>query len=251
MLYWIQIIYQTLLPPGGILILLGAYLLYEKFYYNRKHLLCSILVVMLYFFSTGVAADLFVKPLEQTYVQPENIDGDVLLMLGSGARQELPDVNGKGQPSPIMAKTMLTTAQLYNQLHLPILVSGGGAHDVHISEAEIAAREFHNIGIPDTMLFTEVASRNTAENAKNSAVICSEMGWHRPILLVAAMHAPRATMLFKRQGIDVTVYPTYYRRSLEGNQFQLTSLIPSASNLDDVAMAMKEYLGILAIKIGG
>ena len=110
MLYWIQIIYQILLPPGGILVLLIAYLLYEKLCNSRQHILCSVLVLSLYFFSTGVAADLFVKSLEHTYTQPKNINGDVLLMLGSGVRQDLSDVNGKGQPLPIMAKTMLTTA---------------------------------------------------------------------------------------------------------------------------------------------
>lgn len=250
MLYWIQIAYQILLPPGGIILLLTAYLLYEWLRYRRKHILCSVLVAMLYFCSTGIAADLFVRPLEHTYARPAEIDGDVLLMLGSGAQQDLPDVNGLGQPSPIMAKSMWTTAQLYYQYRLPVLISGGGAHDVHISEAEIASREFRNIGIPDDMLYLEGQSRNTAENAQKSAVICREQGWHKPILIAAAMHAPRAAMQFKRQGLDVVVYPTHYRSSPGDYRFRMTSLIPSARNLDDVAMAMKEYLGILMIKIG-
>lgn len=37
-----------------------------------------------------------------------------------------------------MSESMLTTAQLYKKTKYPILISGGGTHDVDISEAEIA-----------------------------------------------------------------------------------------------------------------
>ena len=249
MIYWIQIIYQFILPPGCIIIFLMAYVVYGQKHYHKRHIFLCGLVLLFYLVSTRIGADLLAKPLESTYYPSEQIDGDVLLMLGSGVMQHIPEIDGPGQPSPSMAKSMLMTAQLYSKTKLPILVSGGGVHDVSISEAEIALRAFRNLNIPDTKLYGETKSRNTAENAKNSVAICREHGWNHPILLVAALHAPRAAMFFKRGGIDVMVYPTYYRRSMENGDSLISYIIPSSGNLDDSAMAIKEYMGILAIKL--
>ena len=249
MIYFVQLLYQWILPPGGLLLLLFAYIIYERVHYRRNHILLSIFLLCFYVLSTGLGADMLVRPLETAYDRPSQLDGDVLLMLGSGAMQDNPDVDGVGQPSPIMAKTILMTAQLYYKTRLPILVSGGGAHDVRISEAQIAARDFQNLGIPHNAIYQEGTSRNTAENAKYSAVICKEQDWDRPILIVAAMHAPRAAMFFKRQGMNVSVYPTHYRRSVEYNNVLSSRLVPSAGNLDDSAMAIKEYMGIVAVKL--
>lgn len=248
MIYLIQLIYQFLLPLGIFLLLFFIYLVYEKYSYKR-HLFFSFLLICFYFSTTGIGNYLLVKPLETVYTYPEKIDGDVLLMLGSGAMQHIPDVDGDGQPSPIMSKSMLTTAQLYKKTKYPILISGGGTHDVDISEAEIAQRDFCNLSIPENKIFIETDSRNTAENARNSAIICKEHNWKKPILLVAAMHAPRAAMLFQREGIDVVVYPTYYRCDIDKRGISFVDFVPSSGNLDNTAMAIKEYLGILAIKV--
>jgi uncharacterized SAM-binding protein YcdF (DUF218 family) len=63
------------------------------------------------------------------------------------------------------------------------------------------------------------------------------------------MHAPRAAMLFQREGIDVVVYPTYYRCDINKQEISFADFIPSSGNLDNTAMAIKEYLGILAIEL--
>lgn len=249
MIYWIQIIYQFILPPGSFILLFLIYLIYERIHFHRRHLFCCFLLVSFYLLTTGLGAYALVKPLESVYAYPKKLDGDVLLMLGSGAAQHIPDVDGDGQPSPVMSKSMLTTAQLYEKTKYPILISGGGSHDVDISEAEIAKRNFRNLAIPDNKIFIEIYSRNTAENAKNSAIICREHNWEKPILLVAAMHAPRAALLFQREGIDVVVYPTYYRCHINKSEISFADFVPSSGNLDNAAMAIKEYLGILAIKI--
>lgn len=249
MVYLIQLLYQWLLPPGGLFLLLLAYIIHERIYCKQIHVLLSILLFCFYILSTGFGADLLVRPLESAYERPSQLDGDLLLMLGSGAVQDNPDVDGNGQPSPIMAKSILMTAQLYKKTQLPILISGGGAHDVKISEAQIASRDFQNIGIPSYKVYTEDTSRNTVENARKSAVICKGQNWRRPILIVAAIHAPRAAIFFKREGMDILVYPTHYRRLQTHRGFYLSNFIPSSGNLDDSAMAIKEYIGIIAARL--
>lgn len=249
MIYWIQLIYQMLLPPGGILFILFSYILFEKKKYKKWNRPLIVIVSLFYFLSTGMCADMLAKPLEQMYSPTKDIQGDVLLMMCSGANQYIPDVDGMGAPAPIMAKTMMVTAQLYHKTSLPILICGGGSHNSIIKEAEVAERDLKNIGIPSEKIYIEKESRNTAEGAKEAAKIFKEKGWRHPILLAAALHTPRSLALFQRERIDIRVYPTYYRRSVFKKPFTVSKFIPSAANLDDSAMAIKEYLGILAIKL--
>lgn len=250
MIHVIQQIYQFLLPPGGIILLFLLYIFYEKKHTGKWNRILAGLVFLLYFLSTGVGANILAKPLESAYGPSGKIDGDVLLMMCSGANQHVPDVDGIGSPAPSMAKSMITTAQLYHKTGLPILICGGGSNNHIIKEAEIAERDLINIGIPAEKIYIEKNSRNTVEGAKEASAILKEHGWNHPILLAAALHTPRSLLAFKREGIDVTPYPTYYRRFPKSTSFSLASLIPSSGDLDDSAMAIREYLGLAAICLG-
>ena len=54
---------------------------------------------------------------------------------------------------------------------------------------------------------------------------------------------------FRPQGLHVAVYPTHYRRpgSVTFDPV-VDDLVPSAGNFDNSTAAMKEYLGMLALK---
>lgn len=60
---------------------------------------------------------------------------------------------------------------------------------------------------------------------------------------------PRSVAFFEREGVDVIPYPTDYKtdKKLRLNAFAFT---PSADALLHTAAAMKEYLGLLAVKMG-
>ncbi|MBO6265173.1 MAG: YdcF family protein [Acidaminococcaceae bacterium] len=60
---------------------------------------------------------------------------------------------------------------------------------------------------------------------------------------------PRSVAFFEREGVDVIPYPTDYKtsRNLRLNAFVFT---PSADCLYHSAIAMKEYLGLVAVKMG-
>lgn len=223
-------------------------------YGYRKHWKCqpvlTLIILVLYFFSSRIGADLIAGSLERTYPHKEEVSGDVLLMIGRGSFSGVPGIGGAGQPSPVMARSMLVTAELYQKKHLPILVAGGVTFSNSISESDIALREFKNLGVPANKLYGDFNSKNTVENAKNSAVICRENGWTHPILLAEAVHAPRAAIIFRRAGLDVSVYPTNYRRELTHHGSPIFAVIPDANNLNDSAVALKEWLGIFAINVG-
>ena len=184
---------------------------------------------------------MLVRPLETWFQPPQHISGDVLLMLGNGSVGGVPDIGGTGQPSGTMAKSMLTTFRLQRMTHLPILVSGGTVFQDTGIEADIALRIFNQMGVPGNKIFAENKSRNTVENARFSAAICRQHQWTQPVLLVVAVQAPRFAMIFEREGLHVTVYPTHYRRPGSVTFDPVLDLVPSSGNLDDSAAAMKEY----------
>jgi len=250
MFYLIKFLYQMLLPPACIFVLLcilNAYM-YRKKAIGRYFL--SIILFLFYFLSTRIGADFLSKPLENYYIPPSIIhNNDVILMLGNGSVASVPDVDGTGQPAGTMANSMLTALRIQHKTGLPILVSGGEVYHDMGNEADIALREFSSLGISKNILFAENKSINTFENAKLSRAICNKNGWKHPLLLVVALQAPRTAMIFQKEGIDCTIYPTNFRRAGEWH-FQLTlDLLPDATNLADSAASIKEYMGIVTFKL--
>lgn len=248
MIYVIKFFYSWLLPPGILVLLFAAVFLVAQ----RRHALgrwryvLLLGTLLLYLLSIRPGADLLVRPLERWYTPPAEPSGDVILMLGNGSVAGVPDIDGTGQPSGTMAKSMLTAQRLWRQLDVPILVSGGTVFEDTGTEADIALREFRAMGIPEEALFAENRSRNTRENVRFSKEICEEMGWQHPLVLVVAAQAPRTARLFEKAGLEAEIYPTHYRRSPEHHFSVLLDLVPQSSNLDDSALALKEYLGLLA-----
>lgn len=206
-------------------------------------------MIAFYFLSIRVGADLLVKPLENWYYPPNDVNGDVLLILGNGSVAKVPDINGDGQPSGSMAKSMFTALRLQRKMNLPLLISGGSVYTDTGTEADIAEREFLDMGISSKQIFKDNKSRNTVENAKFSHAICDANNWQSPILLVVAIQAPRTAMIFQREGMDCVIYPTHYRRSGEWHFNPVLDLVPDATNLMDSSAALREYMGILALRL--
>ena len=68
-------------------------------------------------------------------------------------------------------------------------------------------------------------------------------------MVTSAIHLPRATAFFKRAGLNVTPYPCDYQAGTR-RRFSLLSLSPRGECLADSSAALKEYLGLLAVKTG-
>ena len=250
MLYLMKFVYQWLLPPACIFLPLLGLAVYMQRKRMRGRWGLSVLLLIFYILSIRIGADALVRPLESWYVPPQIVEGDVLLMLGNGAMTGVPDLDGCEQPSGTMAKSMLLTFRLQRLTGLPILVSGGKVFQDTGTEADIAEREFLGMGVPGEKLFRENRSRNTVENARLSKTVCLQQGWTHPALLVVALQAPRTAMIFAREGLACTIYPTHYRRSTVWHFNPVLDLVPTGDNLADSSAALREYLGIAALKLG-
>jgi hypothetical protein len=141
MIYFIKFLYGFfLLPPGFfivILILLGLWLFHKK--YRSFATLLLGMALLLYLSANPFFTNLFIHTLEYSYQPPTKVHGDVIVMLGGGATLDTPNLHSKGHLSGAAANRLLTCIQLFHQLQLPIIISGGQVYQTSGHEAEIAA----------------------------------------------------------------------------------------------------------------
>ena len=250
MLYIIKWLYAWLVPPG-LFLLVGAAALMISYKTKKKNWLIGSLL-LIYMLSIRPVSDMLIKPLEYRYGQPALTalqDARAIVMLGGGACKGVKDFDGEGQIGADAANRLLMALRLHKALHLPIVLSGGQVFSYSASEAEIEYRLLKACGVEEKYLITESKSRNTAENASFTRQFCEQNGFDKVILVTSAYHMPRSVMLFERAGMHVLPYPTDYKtdKDLVLDPF---AFVPDIANLRKSAIALKEYIGITAIKAG-
>jgi len=148
-------------------------------------------------------SDALHRGLESGLIIPDNPQGDVIVLLGAGVYDRVPDISGVGAPTETMAARILTAVRLQKKLNIPIIVSGGKIYEHRSAEAPIVRRFLVDLGVPDSKIIVEDRSRDTIENAKFTQEICARSGYNTPILLTSAYHMKRALLSFKKTGIKV------------------------------------------------
>lgn len=248
MLYVLKVIYSTFfIPPGIFLFLLLALTVWL---YHRQRQSASLLLgftVFFYLCTIPAVADPVIRSLEMRYTPPAAFSGDVIVLLGGGATMDTPNIDGHGHLSGYAANRLLTAAQLYHKYKLPILTSGGKVLETTGTEAEISRTILLGLGVPDDKIIVEKQSLNTTQNAEYSKKLLDSQGFSQPVLVTSAFHMPRAVLRFQKAGIKVLPWPTDYQANVH-NLVSWFDFIPSSGALTNIALAVKEYLGLAAIK---
>lgn len=121
-----------------------------------------------------------------------------VVVLGAG-------IVGKGanlRSSRIGLRRLARALEEARQRQLPLLISGGGVGQQRglISEARLLAQDAQGYGLT---LWLEERSRNTSENARNSAAMLERKGIGSILLVTDRAHMTRAMLCFRRQGLEV------------------------------------------------
>ncbi|SDF31439.1 YdcF family protein [Sporomusa acidovorans] len=249
MLVLIKFLYITfLLPPGLFIVALTVccFWLYKRRLERGLALLIAV-TALLYFISIPLVGDWFMRSLESRYQPPATVQGDVIVVLGGGATADTPNVHGQGHLMGSAANRLLTAAQLYHITDAPIIISGGQVFANSGKEAEIARLILLGLGIPDHKIIMEGQSLNTTDNAKFSTKIMDEYGFKNPILVTSAFHMERAVGQFAKYNTAVLPYPTDYQANTRFI-FEWHQLWPRADAFYNSQLAIKEYLGLMAIR---
>jgi uncharacterized SAM-binding protein YcdF (DUF218 family) len=102
-------------------------------------------------------------------------------------------------------------------------------------------------GIAPDRLVLEEKSRNTRENAVQSAAIIAAHGWKRVLLLTSAWHAPRALGCFHAAGLSPDLLTVDHHAGSGG----AGAWLPRASSLAASTDALREFVGRLVYRAMG
>jgi uncharacterized SAM-binding protein YcdF (DUF218 family) len=133
-----------------------------------------------------------------------------------------------GRPSQRLRRRVTLGVGLYRDGAAPLLVLSGGG-DGPVAEAAVMYELAREGGVPQTALLLEAESRNTFENAANTARLLHAAGKSRVILVSDRLHLPRAARLFRQAGLDVVgvagVPASSMRRAATGMLYEAASLM--------------------------
>lgn len=135
---------------------------------------------------------------------------------------------------------------------LVIVISGGNLPWLKAvaPEAELAAAFLIQSGIPASAIVIESASRNTHENAVNTAQIFKARSFQSGLLVTSAAHMDRSLATFRAAGLQVTPASTDVRVTYPYYQSPL-DLLPDADALARTTSSIKEYIGLFAYRLKG
>lgn len=167
-----------------------------------------------------------------------------IVILGGGVRSNAPEYGGETL-GRLSLERVRYGALVARKTRLPVLVSGGAVYD-DTPEAELmqrALREEFGIDVK----WAEVESRNTHQNAIESAKILHKAGIRDVILVAHGFDMPRALAEFKAAGLSAVAAPTVIAH---GRVSLRHDLVPSVPSLLDSYFALYELLGRLALRLG-
>ena len=133
-----------------------------------------------------------------------------------------------------------------------IIVSGGSAslHAQNLKEAHAIVEILEALTIDSQFIYIDEASRNTHENARNTAALLDSLPKGDCLLISSASHLPRANACFLKYGIEADLYATDPSPGLPGRHLSKW-LVPSLRVMIEWQKLLHEWLGFLAYKVMG
>ena len=250
MIYVIKFIYQWVLPPACFVVLLVwlAWRLARKS--KGLSAAAGLLAALLYAASIQPVSEALLRPLEYRYpLSSSGAAGDSIVLLGGGSYADVPLPEGwQGQVEDAAAQRIIGAYVLHRRTGWPVVVSGGEVFRGDGQEAVVMQKILISLGMAPERILLEGRSLNTTENAVFSAEILKERGLRRPLMVTSAFHMPRSMEEFSKAGVSVMPYPVGYYVS-RSPYWNALSWVPSASAMRGTAIALKEYLGLAALRL--
>jgi uncharacterized SAM-binding protein YcdF (DUF218 family) len=152
------------------------------------------------------------------------------------------------------ADRLLQPLQLYRHGRVrKILISGGTIELDTAAQAdrEAAAKQFLvDCGVREVDVLWENKSRNTRENAVNSAkILKTKFPNQRYLLVTSAFHMRRAEGCFRKVGVRFRPYPADIRSGDQTFRFDL--LFPKEEALATTYFLVREWIGYLTYRVMG
>ena len=238
-----------LLPPSGPILLGLVAILVLRW---RRQAGVALLVtssVLTYLFSINFTANLL-SYFAQGYgpLTAQAISAGrpgAIVVLGGGIYLQTPEYGDDTVHLRTLGRIRYA-ARLARQTGLPLLASGGYEYSQdkqEMPDAELMRRILQEeFGIANVLV--ETTSRNTWENAVQSARMLQSLGIDTILLVTNAAHMRRAVESFQRAGLKVIPAPTLFFPS-KSEVADLTSWLPSVTSIGEIHYDMYELFGLI------
>src|SRR5258708_5618872 len=255
MFFYIGKLAGNLFGPLGLAIILFI----TALFLFRKARLARIVAIggiaILWLFSTRLVSQALLRGLESWipgYTAESAPQEPVIIVLGGfmrtpyGARKHGELAEGGDR--------LLQALRLYRAGKAPLILISAG--DVPIfgkgneTEAEAARTILLEWGVPDAAILVEKRSKSTAENARFSRELLAARGIRRALLVTSAAHMPRAVGAFRSARMDVSPSPADHLTGWSEPDLPFR-LLPDPAALNDSALALHEYIGLLIYRLRG
>ena len=144
-------------------------------------------------------------------------------------------------------------ARLYHAGRAPRVVLSGGSNPARpetLTEAQSGAIFLADMGVPETALLLDNASRTTYDHVRNLADMLEADGLKRLLVVTSATHMRRAEAVFRRAGFEIEPVVTGFTvRS--GPTGGLRHYLPSVGALSGSTQALHEYIGYWFYRLRG
>jgi uncharacterized SAM-binding protein YcdF (DUF218 family) len=239
-----------LAPLSWVLLLLAAAFLLRRRGWVAWALVGTSAAVILVLSSEPVADRLMAfaeAPARSTYHPGTTYDAVIVL---GGVLEAGPARPGRDPELSRAADRIVRGFELARDGHARnVLLSGGAGHPRpgEVTEAEQLAALLRRWGIPSERIFVETRSRNTRENAEESAGIVALHGWKSLLLVTSAWHVPRALGCFRRVGLSPDVLPVDFAAGDARGQ----GWLPRVAALEKSSEAIRELAGRVVYRLAG
>jgi uncharacterized SAM-binding protein YcdF (DUF218 family) len=174
---------------------------------------------------------------------------DAVIVLGGMVDHSVSRITGTAELTEETDRLVRGFELLRERRARNILLSGGILKPVpgDVQEADRLAAKLLDWGIPPGQIIVEPGSRNTRENAIESARIAAARGWKTLLVVTSAAHAPRALGCFRAVGLEPDMLPVDFRAGDGRGQ----GWLPRARALDKSTGAIRELAGRGVYRMAG
>ena len=242
MVLWRKVLAAIVLPPIGPLLILIAGALFVRRWPRFGRGLVWIGIAAFATLSTWVVAAALLRLIDAS--PPLKLEdagsAQAIVILGGGVRPHAVEYGGDTL-GRLSLERVRYGARVARATGLPVLVSGGTIRGETATEAAVM-REALEQEYGVTVRWVEELSRNTRQNAEQSALILKRDKVTRVVLVVHAFDMRRARAEFVAAGLEVVPAPTFVPSA---GPFVLGDFVPNVAALQASYYALYELLANL------
>jgi uncharacterized SAM-binding protein YcdF (DUF218 family) len=251
MLDLIKLAVDTFVAPLPLALIVGVAAAVCGWRGRRRWALALLIVTAAIVFVGGMVpvGNAVLRPLEDSYpplVVARLPEVRYVVVLGSGysPRDDVPITAALDEEG---LRRIVEGVILARRLSGAKLIVSGGASVGRAAPALGYARLAGDLGVPSSSIVVLDRARDTYEEAQ---AIVARVGSTPFILVTSAAHMPRAIWLMRHEGANPIAAPTGQLADVPLRETGWSVWLPSSGGLLRVQLALHEYLGLAAARLG-